>query len=403
MSTSPPDTPGSTSTLPSLERDSDDDETWTVQRRPKIYGGHGQHLSISSSSSGDCISAMSDQHPHLHGRRGPRSHGDREGEGKKITDLYKTEMCHSVAAGTTCRYGDQCQFAHSEHELNQVARHPRYKTQFCTSFQSFGRCKYNDRCTFIHHPDEARTPTMNRRANALIRAKTAMKTAGVATTTSVANTDHHRKGSSDSTGLRGSLLEPTWIDATTTTALTNTTTTTVTTTATTTAAELSRTCGSVCASLTPAAELNHPPSSSPASRVRTGQSRTVQSYAAMVEKSCGGTFESLVAQVTLYHQAAAPCQASTCEDPTATAVVVSTSDMPVSLSWDSSGLVSGTTLPSVNPTMQTATVRHPSDMADVQSSSQMKPDAFYLVEDEPPTWLASLGHYIWTPQNEFEL
>ncbi|KAI8354816.1 hypothetical protein B0O80DRAFT_375869, partial [Mortierella sp. GBAus27b] len=54
------------------------------------------------------------------------------------------------------RYGDNCQFAHSEEELNQVTRHPRYKTQMCTSFQNQGYCKYNDRCTFIHHPEEAR-------------------------------------------------------------------------------------------------------------------------------------------------------------------------------------------------------------------------------------------------------
>ncbi|CAO3564759.1 unnamed protein product [Mortierella alpina] len=80
------------------------------------------------------------------------------GEPSRKTELYKTEMCISVSSGVPCRYGDNCQFAHSTQELNHVNRHPRYKTQLCTSFQRQGYCKYNDRCTFIHHLEEARTP-----------------------------------------------------------------------------------------------------------------------------------------------------------------------------------------------------------------------------------------------------
>ncbi|KAG9065938.1 hypothetical protein KI688_002235 [Linnemannia hyalina] len=71
-------------------------------------------------------------------------------------ELYKTELCISIHSGHVCKYGDNCQFAHSIAELQHVSRHPRYKTQLCTSFQSQGFCKYNDRCTFIHHPEEAR-------------------------------------------------------------------------------------------------------------------------------------------------------------------------------------------------------------------------------------------------------
>ncbi|KAF8979015.1 hypothetical protein BGZ46_005921 [Entomortierella lignicola] len=74
----------------------------------------------------------------------------------KKSELYKTELCVSINAGIPCKYGENCQFAHSMQELQHVIRHPRYKTQYCTSFQSQGYCKYNDRCTFIHHPDEAR-------------------------------------------------------------------------------------------------------------------------------------------------------------------------------------------------------------------------------------------------------
>ncbi|KAF9326588.1 hypothetical protein BG006_010016 [Podila minutissima] len=85
------------------------------------------------------------------GRRGP-------GESNRKSELYKTELCISLSTGNPCRYGDQCQFAHSKEELQHVNRHPRYKTQFCMSFQSHGYCKYNERCTFIHHPEEARVP-----------------------------------------------------------------------------------------------------------------------------------------------------------------------------------------------------------------------------------------------------
>ncbi|KAG0267083.1 hypothetical protein BG011_009155 [Mortierella polycephala] len=80
------------------------------------------------------------------------------GEPNRKSELYKTELCISVHSGDPCKYGDNCQFAHSVKELNQVHRHPRYKTQLCKSFQNQGFCKYNDRCTFIHHPEEARMP-----------------------------------------------------------------------------------------------------------------------------------------------------------------------------------------------------------------------------------------------------
>ncbi|KAF9931123.1 hypothetical protein FBU30_010743 [Linnemannia zychae] len=82
----------------------------------------------------------------------------RQRENNKKAELYKTELCISVHTGLVCKYGDNCQFAHSVAELQHVNRHPRYKTQLCTSFQNQGSCKYNDRCTFIHYPEEARVP-----------------------------------------------------------------------------------------------------------------------------------------------------------------------------------------------------------------------------------------------------
>ncbi|KAF9130437.1 hypothetical protein BGW39_003073 [Mortierella sp. 14UC] len=92
------------------------------------------------------------------GKKGVRGLRRGSSENNKKAELYKTELCISVHSGLVCKYGDNCQFAHSVAELQHVNRHPRYKTQLCTSFQSHGFCKYNDRCTFIHHPDEARVP-----------------------------------------------------------------------------------------------------------------------------------------------------------------------------------------------------------------------------------------------------
>ncbi|KAG0213160.1 hypothetical protein BGX33_003128 [Mortierella sp. NVP41] len=91
-------------------------------------------------------------------KKGPKGPRRSLSETNKKAELYKTELCISVHSGIPCKYGDNCQFAHSVAELQHVNRHPRYKTQLCTSFQSQGYCKYNDRCTFIHHPDEAHIP-----------------------------------------------------------------------------------------------------------------------------------------------------------------------------------------------------------------------------------------------------
>ncbi|KAF9576783.1 hypothetical protein EC968_003290 [Mortierella alpina] len=116
--------------------------------------------STQSKSGKSTIASLSTGSAETLSKAGKRAQGRRSstGEPNRKTELYKTEMCISVSSAVPCRYGDNCQFAHSAQELNHVNRHPRYKTQLCTSFQRQGYCKYNDRCTFIHHLEEARTP-----------------------------------------------------------------------------------------------------------------------------------------------------------------------------------------------------------------------------------------------------
>jgi butyrate response factor len=65
-------------------------------------------------------------------------------------NLYKTELCKHFMDTGACRYGTKCQFAHGEHELRGVLRHPKYKTTRCKAFVSTGKCMYGNRCRFIH-------------------------------------------------------------------------------------------------------------------------------------------------------------------------------------------------------------------------------------------------------------
>jgi butyrate response factor 1 len=65
-------------------------------------------------------------------------------------ELFKTELCRSFDTTGACKYGAKCRFAHGQHELRPVARHPKYKTQHCKTFCEQGHCPYGARCKFIH-------------------------------------------------------------------------------------------------------------------------------------------------------------------------------------------------------------------------------------------------------------
>ncbi len=69
---------------------------------------------------------------------------------------YKTELCRPFQDYGYCKYGDKCQFAHGEHELRIVPRHPKYKTELCRTYHTRGFCPYGSRCHFIHQLDEVK-------------------------------------------------------------------------------------------------------------------------------------------------------------------------------------------------------------------------------------------------------
>jgi len=70
---------------------------------------------------------------------------------------YKTELCRPYQEHGSCKYGEKCQFAHGQHELRNVNRHPKYKTDLCRTYHSVGFCPYGPRCHFIHALDELRS------------------------------------------------------------------------------------------------------------------------------------------------------------------------------------------------------------------------------------------------------
>jgi len=75
-------------------------------------------------------------------------------------NLYKTELCRSFRDTGACRYGHKCQFAHGEHELRPLLRHPKYKTEICKTFATTAHCPYGNRCRFIHTDANGRIITL---------------------------------------------------------------------------------------------------------------------------------------------------------------------------------------------------------------------------------------------------
>ena len=91
---------------------------------------------------------------------------------EKPTDLnnnldierYKTEMCHNFKENGFCKYGTKCQFAHFQHEVRSVSRHPKYKTEMCRTYHMTGLCRYGTRCHFVHDQQEPQSSSCTSRS-----------------------------------------------------------------------------------------------------------------------------------------------------------------------------------------------------------------------------------------------
>jgi hypothetical protein len=79
----------------------------------------------------------------------------------------KTQMCKSISAGIQCKFGDRCNFAHSESEIFVQERIEKPstpavpKTKMCQSIVSGIECTYGNRCCFAHNLDQLQVRECN--------------------------------------------------------------------------------------------------------------------------------------------------------------------------------------------------------------------------------------------------
>ena len=66
---------------------------------------------------------------------------------------FKTEICRNFKEKGKCLYGDLCQFAHGNEEMQNVGQHNKYKTKRCQKYWIKGYCAYGPRCNFLHYEE----------------------------------------------------------------------------------------------------------------------------------------------------------------------------------------------------------------------------------------------------------
>lgn len=82
--------------------------------------------------------------------KGKIRHHKRSGEATDFKMKWKTEICHYWEMYGSCKYGENCAFAHGEEELNTRKMSSNYKTKQCKQFFELGYCSYGVRCQFSH-------------------------------------------------------------------------------------------------------------------------------------------------------------------------------------------------------------------------------------------------------------
>ena len=64
---------------------------------------------------------------------------------------FKTEICHNYSVLGSCKWRDQCFFAHGVEELREgESANARFKLKPCSKFHSQACCSYGQRCQYIH-------------------------------------------------------------------------------------------------------------------------------------------------------------------------------------------------------------------------------------------------------------
>ena len=128
----------------------------TVSSRPRSYSAGSQQSALGMSGKKSATAGTSIKVIRVNSASKAyvktKSPDDTKGGG---LSRYKTELCRPFQDYGYCKYGDKCQFAHGEHELRVVPRHPKYKTELCRTYHTRGFCPYGSRCHFIHNLEEA--------------------------------------------------------------------------------------------------------------------------------------------------------------------------------------------------------------------------------------------------------
>ncbi|KAI6196179.1 hypothetical protein M3Y94_01078300 [Aphelenchoides besseyi] len=144
----------------------------TLDQKPCTSSEFNSTLSSSPSTSKDSggPTIKSDQPLPLNGVRdlGQYVNSNVFGDLKKMPNAYpiesvefrerkfKTVMCRLWLLDGFCSFGDDCRFAHGDHELrplpfrNPIIGNPKYKTRPCFNYVEYGVCTYGHRCLFVH-------------------------------------------------------------------------------------------------------------------------------------------------------------------------------------------------------------------------------------------------------------
>lgn len=68
---------------------------------------------------------------------------------------FKTEICKYWELNKSCKFKENCAFAHGTNEIRQkTVPSSNYKTKKCKQFFENGYCCYGTRCQFLHHVND---------------------------------------------------------------------------------------------------------------------------------------------------------------------------------------------------------------------------------------------------------
>ncbi|CAD8043782.1 unnamed protein product [Paramecium primaurelia] len=76
---------------------------------------------------------------------------DKNNYDQVIEEKKKTEICKNFLFKGSCKYQENCSFAHGDNELrDRVPANENFKTKPCKNYHKFGTCSYGLRCQYLH-------------------------------------------------------------------------------------------------------------------------------------------------------------------------------------------------------------------------------------------------------------